>query len=158
MQLFSILSPWCLQIRIRTSWSCRQIRDSLVKTIFFHSAAYIVLSPHHWFFAKGRLNNGRLVDRPLCCKRCRMFQKSLDCPFSWAEHPRLFSVSFIRKTKFMKIKYYAASKRPSECLFGLGAFGKIKSQARIRIARAQVPPTVGGNWASKLPSAIGIHL
>ncbi|GFV56642.1 uncharacterized protein TNCV_951541 [Trichonephila clavipes] len=37
-QLFSILSPRCLQTRIRSSWCCRQMRDSSVKTTSFHSA------------------------------------------------------------------------------------------------------------------------
>ncbi|GFX43816.1 hypothetical protein TNCV_4110951 [Trichonephila clavipes] len=37
-QLFSILSPWCLQTRVRPLWCCRQMRDSLVKTASFHSA------------------------------------------------------------------------------------------------------------------------
>ncbi|GFS92268.1 hypothetical protein TNCV_1113591 [Trichonephila clavipes] len=61
--------------RIRTSWCCRQMRDSSVKTTSFHSAAHVLLSSHHWwrrrqwFCVKGRPNNGRLTDRPLCCKR-----------------------------------------------------------------------------------------
>ncbi|GFV92753.1 hypothetical protein TNCV_1376031 [Trichonephila clavipes] len=77
-QLFSILSPRCLQTRIRPSWCCRQMRDSSVKTTSFHSAAHILLSlqqwrrRHLWFCAKGRPSNGRLADRPLCCKRRRM--------------------------------------------------------------------------------------
>ncbi|GFW37901.1 hypothetical protein TNCV_4631031 [Trichonephila clavipes] len=72
---FSILAPRCLQTRIRPSWCCRQMRDSPVKTTSFHSAAYILLSSHYWrrrrqwFCVKGRPSNGRLVDRPLCCKR-----------------------------------------------------------------------------------------
>ncbi|GFU94825.1 hypothetical protein TNCV_4552771 [Trichonephila clavipes] len=77
-QLFSILSPRCLQTRIRQSWGGRQIRDSTVKTTSFHSATHILLSSHHWwrrclwFCVKGRQSNGRLSDRPLCCKRRRM--------------------------------------------------------------------------------------
>ncbi|GFW84219.1 hypothetical protein TNCV_4878821 [Trichonephila clavipes] len=77
-QLFSILSPWYRQTRIRPSWCCRQMRDSSVRTTSFHSAAYILLSSHHWrprrlwFCVKGRPSNGRLVDIPLCCKRRRM--------------------------------------------------------------------------------------
>ncbi|GFV11569.1 hypothetical protein TNCV_975591 [Trichonephila clavipes] len=47
-QLFSILFPRCLQIRIRPSWCCRQMRDSSVKATSFHSAAHILLSEHHW--------------------------------------------------------------------------------------------------------------
>ncbi|GFU58440.1 hypothetical protein TNCV_1368731 [Trichonephila clavipes] len=51
---------------------------SSVKTTSFHSAAHILLSSHHWwwrrlwFCVKGRPSNGRLADRPLCCKRNRM--------------------------------------------------------------------------------------
>ncbi|GFW20451.1 hypothetical protein TNCV_4547181 [Trichonephila clavipes] len=76
--MFSILSPRCLQTRIRQSWCYRQMRDSSVKTTSFHSAAHILLSSYHWrrrrlwFCVKGRPSNGRLADRPLCCKRRRM--------------------------------------------------------------------------------------
>ncbi|GFY29293.1 hypothetical protein TNCV_4724211 [Trichonephila clavipes] len=76
--LFSILSPRCLQTRIRPSWCSRQMRDSSVKTTSFHSATHILLSLHHWrrrhlwFCVKGRPSNGRFADRPLCCKRRRM--------------------------------------------------------------------------------------
>ncbi|GFX70775.1 hypothetical protein TNCV_1337371 [Trichonephila clavipes] len=55
------------------------MRDSSVKTTSFHSATHILLSSHHWwwrrlwFCVKGRPCNGRLPDRPLCCKRRRMF-------------------------------------------------------------------------------------
>ncbi|GFX50005.1 hypothetical protein TNCV_2374941 [Trichonephila clavipes] len=54
------------------------MRYSSVKKTSFHSAAYILLSLHHWqrrrlwFCVKGRPINGRLADRPLCCKRRRM--------------------------------------------------------------------------------------
>ena len=77
-QLFSIISPWCLQTQMQPSWCYRQKRDSSVKTISFHSAVHILLSSHHWrrrrlwFCVKGRRSNGRLADRPLCCKRRRM--------------------------------------------------------------------------------------
>ncbi|GFT44700.1 hypothetical protein TNCV_2844921 [Trichonephila clavipes] len=37
-QLFIILSPRCLQTRIRPSWYCRQVRDSSVNTTSFHFA------------------------------------------------------------------------------------------------------------------------
>ncbi|GFY06139.1 integrase catalytic domain-containing protein [Trichonephila clavipes] len=56
----------------------RQMRDPSVKTTSFHSAAHILLSPHHWrrrrlwFCVMGRLSNGCLADRPFCCKRRRM--------------------------------------------------------------------------------------
>ncbi|GFW60469.1 hypothetical protein TNCV_943361 [Trichonephila clavipes] len=72
-QQLSILSPWCLPIRIRLPWCCRQMRDSSVKTTSFHSATHILPSSHHWrqrrlwFCVKGRPSNGRLADRPLCC-------------------------------------------------------------------------------------------
>ncbi|GFV31482.1 integrase catalytic domain-containing protein [Trichonephila clavipes] len=52
--------------------------DSSVKTTSFHSAIHILLSSYHWwrrrlwFCVKDRPTNGRLVDRPLCCKRLRM--------------------------------------------------------------------------------------
>ncbi|GFV18915.1 hypothetical protein TNCV_4758001 [Trichonephila clavipes] len=78
MQLFCILSPRCFQTRIRPSWCCKQMRDSSLKTTSFHSAAHILLSSLHWwrrrlwFYVKGRPSNGRLADRPLCCKRRRM--------------------------------------------------------------------------------------
>ncbi|GFV97791.1 hypothetical protein TNCV_3076251 [Trichonephila clavipes] len=55
------------------------MRDSSVKTTSFHSATHILLLSHHWwrrhlwFCVKGRPSNGRLADRPLCCKRRRMF-------------------------------------------------------------------------------------
>ncbi|GFV79879.1 hypothetical protein TNCV_1727041 [Trichonephila clavipes] len=74
MTQISILSPRCLLTRIRPSWSCRQMRDSSVKTTSYHSATHILLSSHHWrqrrlwFCVKGRPSNGRLADRPLCCK------------------------------------------------------------------------------------------
>ncbi|GFS57683.1 hypothetical protein TNCV_1402931 [Trichonephila clavipes] len=64
--------------RIRPSWCCRQMRDSSVKTTYFHSATHILLSLHHrqrrrlWFCVKGRPSNERLADRQLCCKRRRM--------------------------------------------------------------------------------------
>ncbi|GFS53303.1 hypothetical protein TNCV_3845081 [Trichonephila clavipes] len=54
------------------------MRDSSVKTTSFHSASHILLSSHHWwrrrlwFCVKCRPSNGRLADRPLCCKRRRM--------------------------------------------------------------------------------------
>ncbi|GFS52269.1 transposable element Tcb2 transposase [Trichonephila clavipes] len=54
------------------------MRESSVKTTAFNSAAHILLSSHHWrrrclwFCVKGRPSNGRLADRPLCCKRRRM--------------------------------------------------------------------------------------
>ncbi|GFX18033.1 hypothetical protein TNCV_1577121 [Trichonephila clavipes] len=54
--------------------------DSSVKTTSFHSAAYILLSSHHWrwrhlwFCVKGRPSNGRLADRPLCYKWRRMLR------------------------------------------------------------------------------------
>ncbi|GFY26034.1 hypothetical protein TNCV_1917841 [Trichonephila clavipes] len=74
--LFSVLSPRCLQTRIiRPLWCCRQMRDSSVKTTSFHSATHILLSSHHrrrrrlCFCVKGKPSNGRLADRPLCCKR-----------------------------------------------------------------------------------------
>ncbi|GFW44143.1 hypothetical protein TNCV_3855041 [Trichonephila clavipes] len=77
--MFSILFPRCLQTRIRPSWCYRQMRDSSVKTTTsFHSAAHVLLSSHHWwrrrlwFCVKGRPSNGRLVVRPLCCKRRRI--------------------------------------------------------------------------------------
>ncbi|GFW71811.1 hypothetical protein TNCV_4658591 [Trichonephila clavipes] len=76
--IFSILSPWCLQTRIRPSWCCNQTRDSSVKTTSFHSAADILLSSNHWrrrrlwLCVKDRPSNRRLVYRPLCCKRLRM--------------------------------------------------------------------------------------
>ncbi|GFW87767.1 hypothetical protein TNCV_4487321 [Trichonephila clavipes] len=78
MQLFSIISPWCLQNLIQPSRSFKQRRDSLVKRASFHSSTHILLSSHHWrrrrlwFCVKGRPSNGRLADRPLCCKRRRM--------------------------------------------------------------------------------------
>ncbi|GFV51617.1 hypothetical protein TNCV_3210631 [Trichonephila clavipes] len=77
-QLFSILSPRCIQTRIRPSWCCRQMCDSSVKTASFHSAIRILLPSHHWrqrhlwFCVKGRPSSGCLSDRPLCCKRRRM--------------------------------------------------------------------------------------
>ncbi|GFW64935.1 hypothetical protein TNCV_392011 [Trichonephila clavipes] len=70
---FSILSPRCLQTQIRSSWCCRQMRDSSVKTTSFYSAAHTHISSHNlrrrrlWFYVKGRQNNGRLADRTLCC-------------------------------------------------------------------------------------------
>ncbi|GFW94790.1 hypothetical protein TNCV_4248301 [Trichonephila clavipes] len=76
--LFSILSPRCLQTRIRPSWCCRQMCDSSVKAISFPSDTHILLSSHHWrrrrlwFCVKGRPSNDRLEDRPLYCKRRRM--------------------------------------------------------------------------------------
>ncbi|GFW19338.1 hypothetical protein TNCV_256651 [Trichonephila clavipes] len=39
---FSVISPRWLQIRIRSSWCCRQMRDSSTKTTSFHSAAISV--------------------------------------------------------------------------------------------------------------------
>ncbi|GFV57149.1 hypothetical protein TNCV_3174261 [Trichonephila clavipes] len=54
------------------------MRDSSVMTSSFHFAAHILLSLHHWrqrrmwFCVKSRPINGRLADRPLCCKRHRM--------------------------------------------------------------------------------------
>ncbi|GFW18098.1 hypothetical protein TNCV_4006381 [Trichonephila clavipes] len=65
----------CLQTQIRPPWCCRQMRDSLVKTTSFNSTAYILLSSHRWrrrrlwSCVKGRPSNGRLADRPFCCKR-----------------------------------------------------------------------------------------
>ncbi|GFW60092.1 hypothetical protein TNCV_4893441 [Trichonephila clavipes] len=56
------------------------MRDSSVRTTAFHSAADILLSSHHrrrrrlWFCIKGRPSNGRLEDRPLCCKLRRMIE------------------------------------------------------------------------------------
>ncbi|GFU38308.1 hypothetical protein TNCV_2433031 [Trichonephila clavipes] len=50
------------------------MRDTSVKTTSFHSATHILLPSHHWrrrrlwFCVKGRPNNGRLADRPLCLK------------------------------------------------------------------------------------------
>ncbi|GFV29109.1 hypothetical protein TNCV_4601411 [Trichonephila clavipes] len=52
--------------------------DSSVNTTSFHSAVHILLSSHHgwwrrlWFSVKGSPSNGRLADRPLCCKWRRM--------------------------------------------------------------------------------------
>ncbi|GFY01179.1 hypothetical protein TNCV_5076461 [Trichonephila clavipes] len=83
-QLFSILSPRCLQTRNRPSWCCRQMRDSSVKATSFYSAAHILLSSHHWwlrrlwFCVKGRPSNGRLADRPLYCKRRRMVRANTE--------------------------------------------------------------------------------
>ncbi|GFV58262.1 hypothetical protein TNCV_4614661 [Trichonephila clavipes] len=57
------------------------MRDSSVKTTSFHSVTHILLSSHHWwrrclwFCVKGRPSNGRLADRPLCCKRRRMVRR-----------------------------------------------------------------------------------
>ncbi|GFV49644.1 hypothetical protein TNCV_1959521 [Trichonephila clavipes] len=47
---------------------------------------------------------------------------------------------------------YTAYKR-SLSLFGLGAHSKTKSEDRFTSSELR-----GGNWASKLPVAIGIHL
>ncbi|GFX00166.1 hypothetical protein TNCV_296551 [Trichonephila clavipes] len=53
------------------------MRDSSLKTTSFHSAPHILFSLHHWWWRrlwlliKGRPNNGRLVERPLCCIRRR---------------------------------------------------------------------------------------
>ncbi|GFT98651.1 hypothetical protein TNCV_3829431 [Trichonephila clavipes] len=55
------------------------MRDSSVRNALFHTAAHILLSFHYWrrrrlwFCVKGRPRNGRLADRPLCCKRRRMW-------------------------------------------------------------------------------------
>ncbi|GFY16944.1 hypothetical protein TNCV_3690021 [Trichonephila clavipes] len=62
------------------------MRDSSVKTTSFHSSTHILLSSHHWrrrrlwFCVKCRPSNGRLADRPLCCKRRQMedFETHLD--------------------------------------------------------------------------------
>ncbi|GFV68346.1 hypothetical protein TNCV_575981 [Trichonephila clavipes] len=76
-QLFGIPSPRCLQTRIRPSWCGKQMRDSSVKTTSFRYATHIHFSSHHWrrrrlwFCVMGRPSNGRLADRPLCCKRRR---------------------------------------------------------------------------------------
>ncbi|GFX41075.1 hypothetical protein TNCV_2217731 [Trichonephila clavipes] len=59
------------------------MRDWSVKTTSFHSGAHILFQAHHWrrrrlwFHVKGRPSNGRIVDRPLCCKRCRMVSIAL---------------------------------------------------------------------------------
>ncbi|GFX11233.1 uncharacterized protein TNCV_1893741 [Trichonephila clavipes] len=73
-----------LKTRIRPSWCCRQMRDSSVKTTTFYSASHILLSSHHWwwrrlwFCVKDRPSNGRLADRPLCCKRRRMVRSDTE--------------------------------------------------------------------------------
>ncbi|GFU05960.1 hypothetical protein TNCV_3395111 [Trichonephila clavipes] len=60
------------------------MRDSSVKTTSFHSATHILFSSHHWrrrrlwFCVKGRPSNGRLADRPLCCKRRRTWNTEVD--------------------------------------------------------------------------------
>ncbi|GFV87075.1 hypothetical protein TNCV_5112931 [Trichonephila clavipes] len=83
-QLISILSPQCLQTRIRRSWCSRQMRDSSVKTTSFHSAPYILLSSHHWrrrrlwLRVKGRPSNELLADRSLFCKRRRMVRADIE--------------------------------------------------------------------------------
>ncbi|GFX50837.1 hypothetical protein TNCV_2731911 [Trichonephila clavipes] len=54
------------------------MQDSSVKKTSFHSATHILLPSHNWwrrrlwFCVKGRRSNGRLADRPLCCKQRRM--------------------------------------------------------------------------------------
>ncbi|GFT74025.1 hypothetical protein TNCV_3707611 [Trichonephila clavipes] len=50
---------------------------------------------------------------------------------------------------------YTACKRSLECLFGLGALGKIKSQYRFASSGACL---WRGNWALKLFAVTGIHL
>ncbi|GFW14684.1 hypothetical protein TNCV_1561471 [Trichonephila clavipes] len=73
-----------LKTRILTSWSCRQMHDSSVKTTSFHSAAHILLSSHHWrrrrleLCVKSKPSNGRLADRSLSYKRRRMVRASLN--------------------------------------------------------------------------------
>ncbi|GFT11135.1 hypothetical protein TNCV_1084831 [Trichonephila clavipes] len=60
------------------------MRDSPVKTTSFHSATHILLSTHRWgrrclwFCVKDRQSNGRLAERPLCCKRRRKVQTLID--------------------------------------------------------------------------------
>ncbi|GFV54291.1 hypothetical protein TNCV_4365661 [Trichonephila clavipes] len=89
MQLFSILSPRCLQTQLQSSLCSRQMRDSSVRTTSFHSATHILLSSHRWwrtrlwFCVKGRPSNGRLADRPLCYKRRRMVRADTECAVLW---------------------------------------------------------------------------
>ena len=77
-QLFSILSPRCLQTPMQPSTCYRLKCDLSVKTVSFHCAIYIFLSSHNWrqrhlwLCIKDRQSNGCLADRPLCCKQCRM--------------------------------------------------------------------------------------
>ncbi|GFS89199.1 hypothetical protein TNCV_1259371 [Trichonephila clavipes] len=60
------------------------MRGSSVKTTSFHSAAHTLLSSHQWqrrrlwFCVKGRPINGRLANRPLCCKWRRMWCIEVD--------------------------------------------------------------------------------
>ncbi|GFU53025.1 hypothetical protein TNCV_3239991 [Trichonephila clavipes] len=60
------------------------MRDWSVKTTSFHSATHILLSSHHWrrrrlwFWVKDRPSNGRLSDRPLCCKGVEWYAQTLN--------------------------------------------------------------------------------
>ncbi|GFV59716.1 hypothetical protein TNCV_1907871 [Trichonephila clavipes] len=51
---------------------------------------------------------------------------------------------------------YAACKRSLECLFGLGALSKLKFQSMDSHRQSSGGSLWGGNWVSKLPSAIGV--
>ncbi|GFX96412.1 hypothetical protein TNCV_2055291 [Trichonephila clavipes] len=55
---------------------------------------------------------------------------------------------------------FAACQRSLECMFGLGALGKIKFPMQFYIVRAQIPPSVEdtGRQNYNVCAAIGIHL
>ncbi|GFW65153.1 hypothetical protein TNCV_394191 [Trichonephila clavipes] len=53
---------------------------SLGTSVVVHNTTVSILSPQRrrlWFCVKGRERNGRLADRPLCCKRRRMTNASI---------------------------------------------------------------------------------
>ncbi|GFY22514.1 uncharacterized protein TNCV_2177751 [Trichonephila clavipes] len=82
------------------------MRDSTVTTTSFHYATHILLSLHHWrrrclwFCVKDRPSNGRLPDRPLCCKRRRMivteFLEGIDNKIKLIEIPSDLSSVYLK--------------------------------------------------------------
>ncbi|GFS74443.1 hypothetical protein TNCV_784801 [Trichonephila clavipes] len=51
---------------------------------------------------------------------------------------------------------YTACKSSLECLFDLGALGKMKLLSLVSHRQSSVASLMGGNWTSKVLTAIGI--